>query len=192
MIWPTPYPMTTTLSLGGTSPTRLILPVIPAVGAAAAKGAADVGASPFAAAAPTGAPRFLPPEPDPSLDGFGVLETGTASGYGEIESIERDAARGGAKVVATNGGGTRYPWGTERNTESIRHETSDLHPETTSVIGDYRTEITLKDRVLVFEARLTFKSNRDTFFYTYVRRLLENGVLVRERTWTDAIPRDGV
>ncbi|HKQ97308.1 MAG TPA: hypothetical protein VJV75_05500, partial [Candidatus Polarisedimenticolia bacterium] len=74
----------------------------------------------------------------------------------------------------------------------IRHETSDAHPETTSVVGEYRTEIVLKDRTLVFEARLTFKSNRDTFFYTYVRRLLENGALVRERTWTDAIPRDGV
>jgi hypothetical protein len=142
--------------------------------------------------ATAGAPQFLPPEADPALEGFGVLETGTASGYGEIESIDRDAVHGGAKVVATNGGGSRYPWGTERNSESIRHETSDVHPETTSVVGEYRTEITLKGRVLVFEARLTFKSNRDTFFYTYVRRLLENGVLVREKTWTDAIPRDGV
>ncbi|HUD70481.1 MAG TPA: CocE/NonD family hydrolase [Dongiaceae bacterium] len=174
MIWPTPYPMTTTLALGGGLPTRLVLPVIPAGPATA------------------GAPRFLPPEADPVLEGFGVLETGTASGYGEIESIDRDAVHGGAKVVATNGGGTRYPWGTERNSESIRHETNDLHPETTSVLGEYRTEITLKGRVLVFEARLTFKSNRDTFFYTYVRRLLENGALVREKTWTDAIPRDGV
>ena len=176
MIWPTPYPMTTTLSFGGSAPTRLVLPVVPA------------------AVRPEGlpAPKFLLPEPDPSLEGFGVLETGTASGYGEIETIERDAARGGARVVATNGGGSRFPWGTERNTESIRHETSDVHPETTSVVGEYRTEIVLKDRTLIFEARLTFRSNRDTFFYTYVRRLLENGALVREKSWTDAIPRDGV
>jgi predicted acyl esterase len=195
MIWPSPYSMTTTLAMGGDSPTRLVLPVIPAGPATGAKGAADAGASPFAPAAgpaTAGAPQFLPPEADPALEGFGVLETGTASGYGEIESIDRDAVHGGAKVVATNGGGSRYPWGTERNSESIRHETSDAHPETTSVVGEYRTEITLKGRVLVFEARLTFKSNRDTFFYTYVRRLLENGVLVREKTWTDAIPRDGV
>ena len=29
MIWPTPYPMTTTLHLGGASGTRLVLPVVP-------------------------------------------------------------------------------------------------------------------------------------------------------------------
>ena len=126
------------------------------------------------------------------LPGFGTIDAGTVSGYGEIATIERAAAHGGARVVATNTGGSRYPWGTERSTESILHETSDARPEATSVTGEYRTEITLPDRTLTFEARLTFRSNRDTFFYTYLRRLLRNGVLVREKTWTDAIPRDGL
>jgi hypothetical protein len=174
MIWPTPYPMTTTLALGGPAPTRLLLPVAPP-----------------APARP--GPRFLPPvEGDPTLPGFGTIDAGTVSGYGEISTIERDAARGGARVVATNAGGSRYPWGTERTAESILHETSDARPEATSVTGEYRTEITLPDRTLTFEARLTMRSHRDAFFYTYVRRLLRDGVLVRERTWTDAIPRDGM
>ena len=37
---------------------------------------------------------------------------------------------------------------------------------------------------------VTLKSDRENFFYTNVRRLFENGVLVREKTWTETIPRD--
>jgi len=174
MIWPTPYPMTTTLHLGGPDPTRLVLPVVP----------------PEASTPARPRPVFLPPEKDATLAGFGTLETGTASGYGEIESIERAAVGGAARVMATNGGGSRYPWGTERNTESIVHEARDDRPEATAVTGDYSTTVTLPDRTLRWEAHVTFRSNRDTFFLTYTRRLLRDGVLVRERTWTDAIPRD--
>jgi len=174
MIWPTPQPMTTTLHLGGPDPTRLILPLVP----------------PEVTAAGRPRPAFLPPEPDEDLGGFGTLETGTASGYGEIETIERAAVGGAARVVATNGGGARYPWGTERNTESIVHEARDDRPEAVSVTGEYGTTVTLPDRTLRWEARVTFRSNRDTFFLTYTRRLLQDGVLVREKTWTDAIPRD--
>jgi hypothetical protein len=93
-------------------------------------------------------------------------------------------------VVATNAGGARYPWGTERYTESITHEAQDDHPEATSVLGEHRTTVTLEDRTLTWEARLTFRSDRDNFHYAYVRRLLKDGTLVREKTWTDTIPRD--
>jgi len=174
MIWPTPYPMTTTLHLGGADPTRLLLPVVP----------------PGASTPARPRPAFLPPEKDETLAGFGTLETGTSSGYGEIETIERAAVGGAARVVATNGGGSRYPWGTERNTESIVHEAGDDHPEATAVTGDYGTTVTLPDRTLRWEAHVTFRSNRDTFFLTYTRRLLKDGVVIREKTWTDAIPRD--
>ncbi len=170
MIWPTPDPMTTTLYLGGPDPTRLVLPVVPR------------GDRP--------APNFLPPEADPKLAGFSILETGTASGYGEISSIERSPQRRATKVVATNVGGTNYPWGTERSTESITHEAQDDHPEATSVLGEYSTTVQLPDRTLRWEARVTFRSDRENFYYTNVRRLLENGTLVREKTWTDTIPRD--
>ena len=171
MIWPTPFPMTTSLRLGGDAPTRLLLPVVPP--------------------AERPRPAFLPPAVDEELEGFGSLDPGTVSGYGEIESLERDTATGAAKVIATNASGTRYPWGTERNTEAITHEARDDRPESASVTGDYATTITLADRTLRWEARVTFRSDRDTFYLTYVRRLLRDGALVRERTWTDTIPRDG-
>jgi len=93
-------------------------------------------------------------------------------------------------VTATNSGAYRYPWGTEAYRETIEHRTSDAHPEKTEVRGTHRMEVTLKDRVLVWEANLSFTSDRGNFYYRYTRRLEENGELVREKTWSDTIPRD--
>jgi predicted acyl esterase len=92
MLWPTPDMMTTALHLGGGS--RLSLPVVP-----------------FARRP---VPAFLPPATNPTMPGFETLDTGTSSGYGEISSVDRNPQSGAANVTATNTGGTRYPWGTER------------------------------------------------------------------------------
>ena len=124
------------------------------------------------------------------LAGFGVLETGTASGYGEIASVERRPPTGDARITAINGGGTRFPWGTQHETESIRHEAGDAHPEAASMTGDYSTTVTLPDRTLRFEARAVFRSDAKNFYLTYTRRLFKDGVLVREKTWDEPIPRD--
>ncbi len=170
MVWPTPYPMTTTLHLGGREPTRLVLPVVPKSGRPK--------------------PHFLPPEPDPDLAGFSSLDQGTNSGYGEISSIDRDPGHRSTKVVASNASGMRYPWGTQRFTERIVHETQDDHPEATSVHGEHSSTIELRDRTLRWETRTLFRSDCDHFYYTFSRRLLQDGRIVREKTWEDTIPRD--
>jgi putative CocE/NonD family hydrolase len=170
MLWPTPYAMTTELRLGGENGTRLLLPVVPP-----GKGKE---------------PNFLPPAESPKLAGFESLDLGTASGYGEISSVARNPQTGEVTIAATNSGGYRYPWGTETYQETIEHRTSDDHPESTTVRGSHRMEVTLRDRVLLWEAELSFHSDRESFYYHYTRRLSENGVLIREKTWTDTIPRD--
>jgi putative CocE/NonD family hydrolase len=171
MIWPTPYPMTTSLYLGGDDSTRLMLPVVsPAV---------------------RPRPSFLPPMPDePSLPGYETLDTGTSSGYGEISSVDRNPQRHSTRVTATNESAVRYPWGEERYSEMIVHEAEDLHPETTSVRGEYSTTVTLPDRTLRWEIRVQFRSDRQNFYYTGMRRLLKDGVLLREKSWEQTIPRD--
>jgi hypothetical protein len=136
------------------------------------------------------APVFHPPEEDPQLAGFETLDAGSVSGYGEIASIERKPQSGTTTVTATNAGGSRYPWGTERVEETITHEASDAHPEATSVRGEHRTTVELPGRTLVWEGRVWFRSDRENFLYSYTRRLLENGELVREKSWEDVIPRD--
>ena len=170
MLWPTPYPMTTTLHLGPEG-TRLLLPVVPYE--------------------PRPEPAFLPIEPDAeTLPGYGTIGQGTASGYGEISSVERNPQTGAARVVATNASARRYPWGEERDTESITHEADDNHPETVSVRGEYSTTVTLEDRTLRWESVVVWRSDRDAFHYTGTRRLLRDGALVREKSWEQAIPRD--
>jgi predicted acyl esterase len=170
MIWPTPYAMTTTLRLGGPDPTRVTLPVVP------------FEARPR--------PNFLPPAEDPQYPGYRTLKEETASGYGEIARVERDVARKATKVTALNSGGTEFPWGRQRFDETIVHETEDEHPEATSVRGTYRSTVELKDRTLAWECDIHFRSDRTHFYYTGTRRLLQDGRLLREKTWEDTIPRD--
>ena len=170
MFWPSPYPVTTSLYLGGENPTRLLLPVVPYE--------------------KRPAPQFLPPEPEPEMPGFTTLDAGNISGYGEIGTIERNTALHSTKVAATNTGGYQYPWGTELYNETITHETSDDHPEDTSLLGKHNTTVKLKDRTLTWEAELSFRSDRENFYYAYTRRLLVNGELVRQKHWRDTIPRD--
>ena len=170
MFWPTPYPVTTTLEIGGIDGARVLLPVVPP-----GRGSA---------------PRFLPPAASPTLPGYADLETGTTSNYGEVSSVNRNPQTGEVTVTATNSGGTRYPWGTETYHETIEHRTSDDHPEKTSLRGSHEMVVTLPDRELTWTAELEFTSDSENFYYRYVRRLHENGKLIREKEWRDAIPRD--
>ncbi|MCB1845431.1 MAG: CocE/NonD family hydrolase, partial [Halioglobus sp.] len=74
MFWPTPYTMTTQLRVGGELGARIALPLI----------------SP----GPETAPEFLPPASGPELAGYVTLDSGNASGYGEVSEIKRDPVTG--------------------------------------------------------------------------------------------------
>jgi putative CocE/NonD family hydrolase len=171
MLWPTPYPVTTTLQLGGADAAHVLLPVVPA------------GDRP--------APDFLPPaENPPPLPGFAALDTGNPSGYGEISSVDRNPQTGEVTIKATNTGGSRYPWGTETYRETIEHRTSEENPENTRVKGTHMLQVELADRTLRWEAELDFSSDVENFYYRYVRRLSTDGELVREKEWERTIPRE--
>ncbi len=73
MLWPTPYPMTTTLALGGEEGARVDLPVMPPL-------------SPEE----WHTPAFRKPAKDPQLPGFTSLDSGNSTGYGEIETVQHD------------------------------------------------------------------------------------------------------
>lgn len=170
MLWPTPYPMTTTLAIGGDGGARVILPVAPP--------------------AEERRPTFLPPAENPRAPGFETLDTGNSSGYGEISSVDRNPQTGEATATATNTGATRYPWGTERYTETIEHKTSDKNPQQTSMTGNHVLEVELPERTITWEAAISFSSDRDNFYYQYTRKVSENGELVREKHWNETVARD--
>jgi len=170
MLWPTPYPMTTTLRLGGPNGSFLELPIVP-------EGNRET-------------PEFLPPEPGPKYPGHESIDVGTSSGYGEISSVDRNPQTGEVTATATNSGATKYPWGTETYQETIEHKTSDEHPEKTSMTGTHRMEAKLEGRTLLWEGKLSFSSDRENFYYQYSRKISENGETVREKSWQETIPRD--
>jgi uncharacterized protein len=184
MFWPSPYPVTTALRLGGEDGARLELPVVPPRREEASPGAKSRTAHRHAG------PEFLPPVAYPGAPGFETLDSGTPSGYGEINSVNRNPQTGEVTVRATNSGGTAYPWGTETYHETIEHRTSDANPAVTSMTGTHWLQIELEDRTLRFEGGLDFRSDADNFHYEYFRRLTENGELVREKRWTETLPRD--
>jgi len=170
MFWPTPHPMTTSLAIGGAEGARVVLPVVPP------------GERP--------SPAFQPPHQSPEMPGFEDLDTGTTSGYGEVSQVTRNPQTGEVTVVATNTGGEKYPWGTERYEERIEHRTSEAHPEATTMKGTHRMEVQLPGRTLVWEAELVFRSDLEAYHYDYVRRVFENGTLLREKAWKERFPRD--
>jgi hypothetical protein len=170
MFWPSPGTMSTTLRLGGNEPTHLEIPVV--------------------AYAERPVPDFLPPAEDPELPGFGPLESGTSSGYGEITSIQRFPVARSARVIAEGGDAYGFPWGNSHYTELITHETSDTHPEATSVTGEHSMTMELPGRTLRWEGSTRFESDKENFYYSYTRRLFQDGKLLREKSWEDTIPRD--
>ncbi len=98
-----------------------------------------------------------------------------------IGRVEHVTATRTTRVEAWNTGGIEYPWGTKRYLEQIAHEVADDRPEASSMTGDH---------TLVWEAELSFRSDYESFYYRYTRRLLRDGVLIRERAWEDTVQRD--
>jgi putative CocE/NonD family hydrolase len=168
MFWPSPYPVTTSLHIGRDS--KILLPVMPST--------------------PRKKPEFQMPAQDQQLAGFETLDPTNPSGYGEISKIEKDTGKKTTKVTSINSSGRRFPWGIERQEENYWHETNDDHPENTSMTGNFKYIVEMKDRNLTWEADALFRSDLKNFYYTYTRRLFENGKLIREKTWNDTIPRD--
>jgi putative CocE/NonD family hydrolase len=170
MIWPSPYPMTTQLELGGEHASHVALPVVPYEDRPK--------------------PNFLPPAEDLTIEGYRTVAEGTMSGYSEVTKVERDVPRAATKVVANNGSRREFPWGSIRHIDEIVYQARDTHPEVASVTSDMKRIVDVGGRELVWQGLLDFRSDRETFYYTYTRRLFEEDELVREKTWEEAIPRD--
>ncbi len=172
MIWPTPYAMTTMLDVEGANASHIVLPVVP--------GSDRAG------------PEFLPPAKNPELPGYSSLKLDdeSVSGYAETRSIERIPLTSKTRVLASGASGSVHLGAKIKYSEEIVHEAQDKDPARASVTGKTRYTVELAGRTLIVEGDLSFTSDRENFFYAYTRRVLENGKLIREKTWEEAIPRD--
>ncbi len=166
MMLPTPYSMTTSLELGGSDGSRVVLPIVP-----------EHGVAP---------PAFSPPEPseertDVKTEGFPWPGEWT---------VERDEARHTTTVHWKGKEGGTYPWGTETDYENLTYDADDAHPEKSSVRGEAETVFALKGRTLTWRGHLLVTTDRKNFYYTYTRELLKDGTMVKSKSWVETIARD--
>jgi len=166
MVWPTPYAMTTTLQLGGESGSRLVLPLVPP--------------------SMYSAPQFAPPEPSEERKD---IQSAGFPWPGEWKT-ERNELAGITKVSWKGKAEETYPWGKETDLEDISYEADDNHPEISSGHGEAEILMALKDRTLSWRGHLSLTSDAKNFYYKYVRELYEDGKLLKQKTWEEAIPRD--
>ena len=166
MIWPTPYPMTTTLATGAGA-TWVDLPVIQA--------------------ARLGAPAFEPAgkrevRTDARDLGSDVWPQGTSE-------WKRDTARG--IVTYTWSGKSRYEIGDRRfeATEKNVYETNESDPASSRFLGEDSDRVVVRGRTIDVLTSVEIRSDAGNFHVTFLRRVLENGRPVRERTWRETVPR---
>jgi predicted acyl esterase len=169
MNWPTPYPVTTSLLLGGEAASQVTLPRVPVHGPRA--------------------PEFATPEPIEAPAGIEGIGGGGAAWPGEW-TVLRDEARQRSTVIWKGSTAVSYPWGRFDHTEQLTYDIDDKHPESARVQGDSEYIQAVKDHVLTWRGRLDVSSDAQTFFYKYTRTLLRDGAVIRTRTWEEPIPRD--
>jgi putative CocE/NonD family hydrolase len=167
MIWPTPFPMTTSLYLGVAAPSRLELPIVPA----------DTSAH----------PHFPVIETPPPLEG--ISSTGDTWPPKEW-TVTRDLMTGTTRVAWSGEDSGRYPWGNTKDYEQMSYVVEDSDPAVSTVHADASTTVILPTRTLLWSVVLDLRSDGKNFYYHFERRLTENGALIRKKAWDETIPRD--
>ncbi len=168
MIWPTPYPMTTSLYLGGTDTSRLELPIVPSESASRPKYPAIQPAPPM--------PEHVTSKGDtwPPQDW----------------TVTRDLMNGTTRVFWSGNDESQFPWGRMKDHEQMSYEVADSKPAASKVHGEGSTTVELPNRALVWSVVLEVRSDAKNFYYHFERHLTENGEEIRAKTWDDTIPRD--
>ena len=170
MIWPSPYPMTTSIRSNDQLKSFLTLPV-------------PINPTPLANPFPK--PIAAPPK----LHNYKSIASGTTSGYPELSDTQRDERTGTTTILAKNSGSDQYPWGVRHYTELVTYIANDNTPAHSSVRSTYTATIEQKDRILKWTGILDFSSDEKTFFYKYKRILEKNGTVIKEMEWVEDIPR---
>jgi hypothetical protein len=165
MIWPTPHPMTTELHLGVES-TRMELPVIPP--------------------AKRKVPAFLPPEPREEVAEVRYLESVP---WLDFLEYKRDLWRTTTSVEWKSHSVTEDHGRRHRTDERNFYETNDNRPAASRFSGEARTTIDLEDRKLELRSTFDVRSDEKNFYVRIIRHLFKDDVLLRQREWSETIPR---
>lgn len=164
MIWPTPTAGATQLQLG--QDTWMTLPVV--------------------APQEAGSPTCRLPAPELSEQASFGREVDRV---GPTFTSERDEATGSSAFSTAS----ELIWMLHDNRyqsrESYRWEVTDAAPEAARYQGERQNVFTIDGRVIDLSTMARIESDATDFHVTFTKVLRENGRLVRERTWTESIPR---
>jgi putative CocE/NonD family hydrolase len=166
MIWPTPYPLSTTLHLGESGGSRILLPLVPRNAPAQ--------------------PLFAKPEPSPPFPGYSSAGETWPGNY----HLERDAARGTTHITWAGKYRMTFPWGSEESHEEMIYDLEDAMPSDNSVRGEADFVVRVRDTVLTWRVHLLLRSDAHHFYYQFERELLKDGFQLRDRVWKATIIRD--
>jgi len=163
MLWPTPFPMVTTVSTGADALLRL--PVVPA----------DVG---YPADLPAPEPRAEPPD-------AAELDSMPPGG----RSVAQDPKTGATSVELRSVSGYRIG---EEQVEEIETDTWRVgrdRPAEADFAGTESHRIQLPGRIVQLQTLMEIRSDSAYIRARFVREVSQNGSSVRRRVWTDSIPR---
>ena len=165
--WPTPYPMHTTLELGGEAASWLDLPRVPLQGRAPP---------------PTLLSPPAPVETRADITGEDYAWPGT---YRVMRG-----KNGHTRVVWTGNSDVKYPWGHFHHTEKLTYDIDDADPADATDVGDSVYVQGVGAHTLTWHGHLTIRSDLHDFYYQYTRTLMRDGRTVISRAWNKKIPRD--
>jgi predicted acyl esterase len=168
MIWPTPYPMTTSLYLDGADASRIELPTVPVESASR--------------------PQYPALEPAPQMP-----ERVTSKGDTwppQEWTVTHDLMSGTTRVFWNGNDESQFPWGRMKDHEQMSYEVTDSKPEASKVHGEGSTTVELLNRALVWGVVLDVRSDAKNFYYHFERHLTKNGKEIRTKAWDETIPRD--
>ena len=176
MVLPTPYSMTTSLELGGSDGSRLMLPVVPVKGAAA--------------------PAFESPQPSEERKDIKSIGFPWPGEW----TLERDEANHKATVHWRGKAENIYPWGKETDYENLTYDVDDARPDVSAVHGEAESIFVLQGgalqgralqgRELRWRGHLSVTTDQKNFYYRYTRELLKDGQTVKQKIWEETVPRD--
>jgi predicted acyl esterase len=164
MFWPSPYSMTTTFEMGTGQESHITLPIVPAASRKAAQQAASAVGS-----------RNL------SFREAGAFPAAKGNGWIGPAHFERDEVAGVTTVTYTVGTVSRIV---------VKYQAYDTDPAKARYLGTLRVKWPWNDEEAELYGETEIVSDETSFHYRHARQLLRNGIVVREKTWKSAIPRD--
>ena len=167
MTWPTPYPMDTSLELGGGQASWIELPRVPLEGRAP--------------------PSSLLAKPQPVETRADIK--GEDYAWPGSYTVLRDE-NGHSHVVWKGTSDVDYPWGHFHHTERLTYDIDDAHPADAIDVGDSVYVQKVGAHALTWQGHLVIRSDERHFHYRYTRALLRDGKPVIVRTWKKTLPRD--